>query len=107
MDVEAGYHGNTTTLVEISPYKFDGPSDTGAPTYVHKVPMPDVYRGKYKGTDPHAAEKYASHVEEAIRHISQSGNNVAAFICESLLSCGGQVVLPENYLKDVQQTKSR
>jgi len=99
--VDAGYHGNTTTLVEISSYKFDGPGGTGAPPDVQKVSMPDVYRGQYKRTDPHAGEKYAYHVEEAVRKIQGRQSNVAAFICESLMGCGGQLVLPENYLKEV------
>jgi 4-aminobutyrate aminotransferase-like enzyme len=97
--VEVGYHGNTTSLIEISSYKFDGPGGTGAPLHVHKVPMPDVYCGAYKRNDPRAGEKYAQHVAAAIAQIQQRGNNAGAFICESILSCGGQIVLPENYLK--------
>ena len=96
--VDAAYHGNTTTLVEISPYKFKGPGGAGKPPYVHVVPMPDIYRGEYKRTDPRAGEKYARYVEEAIEQIPPG--NVSAFICESLLGCGGQIVLPENYLKE-------
>jgi 4-aminobutyrate aminotransferase-like enzyme/Ser/Thr protein kinase RdoA (MazF antagonist) len=98
--VDAAYHGNTTSLIEISPYKFDGPGGLGAPQYVHKVPIPDVYRGEFKREDPHAGEKYARYVEEAIQQIQQNQSNVAAFICESLAGCGGQIVLPENYLKE-------
>jgi 4-aminobutyrate aminotransferase-like enzyme/Ser/Thr protein kinase RdoA (MazF antagonist) len=98
--VDAAYHGNTTALVEISPYKFDGPGGTGEPPYVHKVPLPDIYRGRYRGTNPHTGEKYAKHIEGAIREIQQRQSNPAAFICESLPGCGGQVVLPENYLKE-------
>ena len=98
--VDAAYHGNTTSLIEISPYKFDGPGGMGAPPYVHKVPMPDVYRGEYKRNDPHAGEKYAQYVEKAILEIEENQSNVAAFICESLLGCGGQIVLPEHYLKE-------
>jgi 4-aminobutyrate aminotransferase-like enzyme/Ser/Thr protein kinase RdoA (MazF antagonist) len=103
--VDAAYHGNTTSLINISPYKFDGPGGSGAPPpYVHKVPMPDVYRGEYKGNDPQAGEKYARYVEEAIREIQKKQSNVAAFICESLLGCGGQIVLPENYLKEAYRS---
>jgi 4-aminobutyrate aminotransferase-like enzyme len=98
--VDVAYHGNTSTLVEISPYKFDGPGGMDAAPYVHKVPLPDIYRGPYKRTDPRAGEKYAAYVEEAICRIQQRGSNVSAFICESLLSCGGQIVLPDNYLKE-------
>jgi 4-aminobutyrate aminotransferase-like enzyme len=96
--VDAAYHGNTTTLVEISPYKFNGPGGAGKPPYVHVVPMPDVYRGEYKKTDSRAGEQYALYVEEAIEQIPHG--SVSAFICESLLGCAGQIVLPENYLKE-------
>jgi len=95
--VDVGYHGNTTTLIEISPYKSEGPGGKGIPPHVHKVPMPDVYRGPYKQSDPRAGEKYAHYVAKAIR---QSGSNIAAFICESVLGCGGQVVLPDGYLQE-------
>lgn len=99
--VDVGYHGNTTSLIEISPYKHDGPGGAGAPPYVHNTPMPDVYRGAYKKDDPQAGAKYAQAVAAAIEQIQADGKNVAAFICESILSCGGQVVLPEGYLREV------
>jgi 4-aminobutyrate aminotransferase-like enzyme/Ser/Thr protein kinase RdoA (MazF antagonist) len=98
--VDVAYHGNTNSLIEISPYKYDGPGGMGAPSYVHKVPMPDVYRGAYKRDDEQAGEQYACFVEEAIREIQDNGGNAGTFICESLLSCGGQIVLPDNYLRD-------
>lgn len=95
--VDVAYHGNTTALIDISPYKHEGPGGTGAPGYVHKVPMPDVYRGPYKSSDQQAGKKYAQYVEAAVqRHQGE----VAAFICESLLGCGGQIVLPDGYLKE-------
>ena len=98
--VDSAYHGNTTSLVEISPYKFDGPGGTGTPAHTHKVSMPDVYRGEYKSTNLKAGEHYARHVEDVIRQLQKRQDNVAAFMCESLLSCGGQVVLPDNYLQE-------
>ncbi len=97
--LDAAYHGNTGTLVEISPYKFAGPGGSGAPPYVHTVPLPDVYRGEYKHDDPQAGEKYARFVEEAIRQARAQDREIAAFICESLPGCGGQIVLPDDYLR--------
>ena len=44
--LDAAYHGNTTTLIDISPYKFDGPGGSGKPAWVHVVPIPDSYRGE-------------------------------------------------------------
>ncbi len=98
--LDVSYHGNTSTLVDISPYKHDGPGGTGTPSYVHKVPTPDVYRGLYRRDDPQAGKKYAQHVAEAIEHIQKQDNNVSAFICEPIMGCAGQVVLPEGYLKE-------
>src|ERR1035438_8165097 len=49
--VDVAYHGNTNALVEISPYKFNGPGGRGKPAHVHIAPMPDVYRGPYRGPD--------------------------------------------------------
>jgi 4-aminobutyrate aminotransferase-like enzyme len=98
--LEAGYHGNTTTLVEVSPYKFDGPGGGGAPPWVQKVPMPDTYRGPFRRDDPQAGIKYAQAVREAVGRIRQQGRRPAAFLCESILSCGGQIVLPSGYLAE-------
>jgi 4-aminobutyrate aminotransferase-like enzyme/Ser/Thr protein kinase RdoA (MazF antagonist) len=91
--LDAAYHGNTTTLIDISPYKFNGPGGEGAPPWVHVVPLPDTYRGKFKRDDPRAGEKYA----EFACHVRSPG----AFIAESAPSVGGQIVLPDRYLASV------
>jgi 4-aminobutyrate aminotransferase-like enzyme/Ser/Thr protein kinase RdoA (MazF antagonist) len=99
--VDGAYHGNTGSLVDISPYKFDGPGGRGVPNHVHKVLMPDPYRGPYKSDDPEAGAKYATHAREVADDVSKNGRGIAAFICESLLGCGGQIPLPEDYLSYV------
>ncbi|MFQ5991791.1 MAG: aminotransferase class III-fold pyridoxal phosphate-dependent enzyme, partial [Nitrospiraceae bacterium] len=95
--IDGGYHGNTSTLVEISPYKFDGPGGAGAPPYVHKVLLPDLYRGPQRDK-PDAGRAYARDVLRAKEKVVREGRKVAAFICESMLSCAGQIVLPPEYL---------
>lgn len=95
---EIGYHGNTNACVEVSSYKFDGPGGKGALPHIHVVPMPDTYRGKYR--DAEAGKKYALHIKEAVGYIQQSGKKVAGFLCESVLSCGGQIPLPPHYLQE-------
>jgi len=98
--VESGYHGNTTTLVDVSPYKFDGPGGSGAPSWVHSVPMPDLYRGAFRDDEPAAGMKYAQAVREAVGRIRQAARRPSGFLCESILSCGGQVPLPDGYLAE-------
>jgi 4-aminobutyrate aminotransferase-like enzyme len=91
---DAAYHGNTTALIEISPYKFEGPGGRGCAPHVQKVPMPDVYRGVYRDSD--AGSRYARHVADAAR----LSRGLAAFFCESAISCGGQIILPPGYLRE-------
>jgi 4-aminobutyrate aminotransferase-like enzyme/Ser/Thr protein kinase RdoA (MazF antagonist) len=96
--VDGAYHGNTQALVEVSPYKFGGPGGAGRAPHVRVVPMPDDYRGLYRREDPARGEKFAAHVAEAAARASAEGSRPAAFLCESLLSCGGQIELPPGYL---------
>jgi len=99
--LEAAYHGNTNTLIEISPYKHNGPGGTGTPDWVHIAPIPDDYRGAYKRDDPEAGVKYALHVLEITEKLKAAGRGLAGFIAEALPSVGGQIVPPPGYLKDV------
>lgn len=100
---EVGYHGNTNGCIEISSYKFDGAGGKGAASHIHVVPIPDIYRGIYRSDDAQAGSKYASHVQRAIQKMQAEGRNPAAFIFESVISCGGQVELPANFLKEAYQ----
>ena len=95
--VEVGYHGNTTGCVSISSYKFDGKGGSGAPKHTHIVPLPDRFRGLYRGEE--TGPRYAAHIQEQIDHIYALGRKPAAFICESIISCGGQIELPDHYLE--------
>ena len=97
--LDAAYHGNTNALVEISPYKYEGKGGFERRPHVHKVPLPDGYRGPYKYDDPEAGVKYASHIKEVIDTLNQQGRKPGAFIAESLAGCGGQVELSKGYLQ--------
>jgi 4-aminobutyrate aminotransferase-like enzyme len=98
--VDVAYHGHTQALIEISPYKHDGPGGKGRPPYVQKVIMPDPYRGPYTGYSVESGKRYAMHVQQAIEQIHAQGRGVAAFICESLPGCGGQIVFPPGYMAE-------
>ena len=99
--LEAAYHGHTNTMIDISPYKHDGPGGAGAPAWVHTAPIPDVYRGPHRRDDPHAGVKYARRVTEIIERLRETGAGLAGFIAETCPSVGGQIFLPEGYLREV------
>jgi len=92
---EAAYHGHTTSLIDISPYKHDGPGGTGTPNWVYKVPLPDRFRGKFRADD--AGQLYGEDAAALIQQFSQQEYPPAAFIAETLPSVGGQIVPPPEY----------
>jgi len=96
--LDAAYHGNLSSLIEISPYKHNGKGGSGAPDFVHTVPMPDPFRGKYRGKDSGTA--YANEVQIILDKIQESGKLVSVFVAESLMGCGGQLVPPQGFLKE-------
>jgi 4-aminobutyrate aminotransferase-like enzyme/Ser/Thr protein kinase RdoA (MazF antagonist) len=98
--LEHAYHGNTTTLIGISPYKFDGPGGRGRQSWVHVAPIPDDYRGPYRCEDPEAGPKYAQHVAELLEQMRAEGRGVAAYIAETLPSVAGQIVFPPGYFAE-------
>jgi len=95
--LDHAYHGNSPSLVEISPYKCEGSGGDGLAAHAHKVPCPDIYRGDYRGPD--AADRYAEEVEKKVETIEESGAIVGAIMAESFLGCGGQIIPPAGFMK--------
>ncbi len=95
--VDGAYHGHTSKLIDISPYKFMGRGGVGKPEpWVHIIPMPDGYRGKYRGSGRETGVAYGAEVG---RVIAESRQPIAGFITESVLGCGGQIIPPQGYLE--------
>jgi 4-aminobutyrate aminotransferase-like enzyme/Ser/Thr protein kinase RdoA (MazF antagonist) len=99
--LDAAYHGITTSLIDMSPYKHAGPGGSGAPSWVHVASLPDDYRGPYKRNDPHAGERYAAEVAALVNVVASRGRRLAAFVAETAPSVGGQLILPKGYLSSV------
>ena len=85
--LEHAYHGNTTTLIDISPYKHDGPGGEGAPSWVHKAPLP-------------ASQADAQHVIDLAEKLR---GRLCGFIAESMPSVAGQIIFPDGYLAQVYE----
>ena len=99
--IEVGYHGNTNAVMDVSSYKFDGLGGSGKPDTTHILPLPDTFRGKYTGEN--CGVDYAKHAKEIIENLKAEGKEIAGFIGETMISCGGQIVPPSNYFKEVYQ----
>ena len=95
--VDHAYHGHLSSLIAISPYKFDGPGGRGAPDTTHVCPQPDPYRGALRGND--LGRAYADAVGARIDELAARGLRPGAFFAESLQGCGGQIAYPPGYLQ--------
>ena len=105
--LDHAYHGNVSTAIGLSPYKFNHKGGSGKPYNTHVTPIPDPYRGKYREeafrtptrARPYASigSKYAQEIDIVIAD-NELQSKLAGFIAESIPGCGGQIMLPKNYL---------
>ena len=95
--LDGAYHGHVSYLIDISPYKHNSKGGSGPPSYVHTVPMPDSYRGKYRGEE--ALTGYIDELKNILYSIKKNGKNISAFVVESIMGCGGQLILPDGFLE--------
>ena len=91
--LDGAYHGHLISLIEVSPYKYNGPGGFKPPGNVHALPIPDPYRGKYRGKD--SGRKYAEEMNTILRRIKIP----PTFLSESIMGCGGQLIPPEGFMK--------
>jgi ethanolamine-phosphate phospho-lyase len=108
--VDHAYHGHLLSTIDISPYKFNGTGGRGKADYVYVAPCPDVFRGKHRLPDSELNNSeqltkmgsvYAEEVKKICQDIKSKGRKLRSFIMESLQSCGGQVIPPPSYLRNV------
>ena len=91
--MNGAYHGHTASCIDISPYKFDRSGGNGKPETTHIMPFPDTCRKFHMSGDLES--------KKVLKRAKQKDRKVCAFLSESMLSCGGQVILPDGYLKEV------
>ncbi|XP_065489453.1 ethanolamine-phosphate phospho-lyase [Caloenas nicobarica] len=101
--LENAYHGHVTSVIDISPYKFNELGKDSQKEFVHVAPSPDIYRGKYREDHPDPASAYAEEVKKIIEETQKNGRKIAAFIAESMQSCGGQIIPPVGYFQKVAE----
>lgn len=90
--MEHGYHGNTRLGIDVSHYKYNRKGGTGRVDGIVEAPIPDTYKGTHQDHD--AGARYAN---EALERVA--GAEIAAFLAEPVIGCGGQVPLAQGYLK--------
>ena len=93
---ENAYHGNSWAIAQIST---SSQSHEPREPMIVTVPAPDTYRGRYREDDSEAADRYASHLREAINTLEHRGIKPAAFIVDTIFSSDGVARVPAAYLQ--------
>ncbi len=101
--IEVGYHGNTTTAMQVSSYKFDSKGGSGKPEHTHILPLPDSYRGLHT-KENNLGSIYGNYAQQHIDRLALVDRGIAGFMGESIISCGGQIVPPKGYFKAIYKT---
>ena len=96
--LEHAYHGHSPSLIEIGTYKCEGPGGEGLAEHAHATPLPDPYRGPHRGAD--AGARYADEVRATVGELSAAGRPPGAFMAESLIGCGGQVIPAKGFMPE-------
>ena len=92
--LEEGYHGNTQTGIRVSHYKYAAAGGEGRDTQTVQLPLPKVF-GTPLSDDGTAGAHFG---KQALDMLASHKDELAAFIAEPLVGCGGQVPLPKGYL---------
>ena len=93
--LEHAYHGNTTTLIDASPYKHAGPGGTGPAPWVHVAPLPDAYRDARAD----ALTRCLQPLGQIIGRLRERGAGLCGLLAESWPSVAGQLRLPAEYVQ--------
>ena len=84
--LDHGYHGNTSTLIDVSPYKFNALGGAGQRPWVYVLPSPDPYRvPEFNG--PGGTAIYRALADDVLDATAPAG-----LIVEALPGCGGQII---------------
>ena len=78
-----------------------GEGGKGESKHIHSIPIPDIFRGNYTGLE--SSKEYVNEVAKKDDKIKSKGKSIAGMIIEPIISCGGQIELPNNFLKNTYQ----
>ncbi len=92
--LDHAYHGNTAGLIEMSPYKFNGPGGEGQTGHIDVLPLPDSFPQRQGALTEDAASAVLDALEAEDRL-------PAALFAETMPGCGGQRVLADGFLANI------
>ncbi len=97
MVMQHGYHGNTAKGIEISAYKYNHRLGHGKKEHIIEAPLANAFASGFND-DGTAGAFFA---KKAADLINANEHQIAAFIAEPIVGCGGQVPLAKGFLQEI------
>ena len=94
---EHAYHGNSTTVYELSTEEYPAKE---RPAHLEAVAAPCTYRGRFHQPGPEAARAFAGLLEPAIEQLSVRGHRPAMFLTDNIFSSNGVLTPDPAYLQE-------
>lgn len=71
--VEGAYHGHLTSIIDISPYKYNRTGGQGKRGFIREAAAPDVYSGKYRGSidDTNITNAYVNDIKILLQELQR------------------------------------
>ncbi|XP_063446081.1 5-phosphohydroxy-L-lysine phospho-lyase-like [Mytilus trossulus] len=97
MVIDHAFHGNVSVIADLSPFKWQK-LGMEKKDWVHVVPFPDTYRGKYREDSVNPGLLYANEARSIIQSAHEKKRKIAAFLCEPMMVTAGVVEYPPHFL---------
>ncbi|MCP4312142.1 MAG: aminotransferase class III-fold pyridoxal phosphate-dependent enzyme [Bacteroidetes bacterium] len=93
-----GYHGNTSSVVGISHYKFSGKGGTGTPSEILVTPIP---LSGLALSEEERREANRKRINAYLESVQDLNGSVAGFFTEPIVSAAGHIVIDPEYTRAI------
>ncbi|XP_059097749.1 5-phosphohydroxy-L-lysine phospho-lyase-like isoform X1 [Tigriopus californicus] len=96
---ESSFHGCLGTVSAISPKTYN--NDFNPRDWVTIIPVPDLFRGQFRSSDPEALEKYFEQTKEIIQTKLNENRKFACLITEPIFTFHSLTIPEKSYMQRV------
>lgn len=95
------FHGSLSVSSSCSPMTFNKEGSGVKKPWVHVLPVPDLYRGPHRESDPAAVMKYFSEAKCILEDLERKGVKIACIMMEPIFTFQGMTMAEPVYMQEL------